>query len=69
MAQQGKPLSQFNDAQKKELMDDIAKVYEKHGHPSWLKAPKYFLECVNILNAGQQQVQEVLNILGKASLD
>ena len=63
-----KSVSAHTVEEKKELMDKIKAIYEEHGSPKWLKA-KFYTECVNILNAGQQQVQEVLQIEGKAPLD
>jgi thiol-disulfide isomerase/thioredoxin len=64
-----KSLSEHTEEEKATLMKELKAVYEKHGNPKWLKGPSVYTECVNILNAGQQQVQEVLKIEGKAPLE
>lgn len=64
-----KSMSEHTAEEKATLMKELKAVYEKHGNPKWLKCPSIYTECVNILNAGQQQVQEVLKIEGKAPLE
>lgn len=43
-------------------------MIDENGNPSWISV-KVYTECVNILNAGQQQCQKVIQIEGKAPLE
>lgn len=63
-----KSLSTFTPDEMTALKAKLAKVYADNGHPEWLSHPKFYTECVNILNAGAQQKQLVLQIEGAAPL-
>ena len=51
----------------KGYMEKIKAVLNTHGNPEWISVSVY-TECVNILNAGQQQCQKVFQVEGKAPL-
>ena len=62
-------ISDLEQAERDAMMKSIQEVYQKYDFPSWLKDPQIYSECVNILNAGQQQNQTVLKIEGKVPLE
>jgi thiol-disulfide isomerase/thioredoxin len=63
-----KSVKDLSDAEIKEYVEKVGAVLTKHGSPSWVSVQVY-TECVNILNAGQQQCQKVFQIEGSAPLE
>ena len=53
-----KSVKDLSDAEIKEYVEKVGAVLKNHKNPSWVSVQVY-TECVNILNAGQQQCQKV----------
>lgn len=64
-----KSLSELSKQEFDTILDNVAAVYEKHGHPEWLPKPTVYTEVVNVLNAGIQQKQQVFQVEGTTTVD
>lgn len=63
-----KSVKDLTNDELKELMNKAKEVLDAHNNPKWVSV-KVYTECVNILNAGQQQCQKVIQVEGKAPLE